>query len=210
LNELIAGRDKMKNKTMNLLVSGVGGQGVILISELIARAAIDSGYDAKKSEVHGAAQRGGPVVSHIRFGKKVNSPLCWRGQADILLAFERLEALRWAYYLKKGGLIILDDHEIRPAQFVEKVEYPENVVPFLESKGFTTYHFDCTTIAHQLGNTRASNIVLLGFASKLIELDEDNWMRALKENIPEKLYTVNEKAFYKGREMYENEIKGGK
>jgi len=194
----------MKNNVTNLLFAGVGGQGVLLASELTARTALDLGYDAKKSEVHGVAQRGGSVVSHVRFGEKVYSPLCWSGKVDIFLAFEMLEAIRWGYYVKEGGIIIINDQKIHPAQFLEKpVAYPENSYSFLKSKGFEVFQLDCTTIAREIGNVRVFNVILLGFASGFIGLDVNDWIKTLKNNIPEKFYTINEKAFYKGRELYE-------
>ena len=193
---------------MNLLFAGVGGQGVLLASEITARAAINSDFDAKKSEVHGVAQRGGAVVSHVRFGKKVYSPLCRCGKVDIFLAFEKLEALRWGYYLKPNGILIINDQKIHPAQFLEKqVPYPENIYQFLENKGFKVFHIDCPERARQLGNVRVSNTILLGFASGFMGLSELSWKKAFKEVIPHKLYKINEKAFYKGRELYEEKVK---
>ena len=198
----------MENDVTNLLFAGVGGQGVLLASELTARTAINNNFDAKKSEVHGVAQRGGAVVSHVRFGTKVFSPLCWRGKVDIFMALEKLEALRWAHYVKKGGVIIINDQIIHPAQFLEKpVAYPENIIPFLESKGFTIHFIDCRSIARELGNVRAFNVVLLGFASQLLRLEKEIWIKTLRENIPEKFYELNENAFYKGINLYEEKTK---
>ncbi|RKY89206.1 indolepyruvate oxidoreductase subunit beta [candidate division KSB1 bacterium] len=201
----------MENGVINLLFAGVGGQGVLLAGELTARTAIDSGFDAKKSEVHGVAQRGGSVVSHVRFGKKVYSPLCWCGKVDIFLAFEKLEALRWGYYVKKGGKILVNNQKIQPAQFLEKpVSYPENILTFLTNKGYDVYSVDCIEKARELGNVRVFNVILLGFASKFLSMKEDSWIRTLKMNFSEKLYKINEKAFLLGREIYEKrKIKRG-
>jgi indolepyruvate ferredoxin oxidoreductase beta subunit len=186
----------------NLLFAGVGGQGVLLVSELAARAAIHAGFDAKKTELHGAAQRGGSVLSHVRFGPKVYSPLCSTGEVDILLATEKLEGLRWAHYVRDGGMIILNDEERLPAQIDAKpVEYPKDIEKFLSEKGYNVFMIDATAEAKSLGNYRAANTVLLGTIVEYTGIDAEHWHAVMKENLNPKILDLNLRAFEKGREL---------
>ena len=190
------------SKGKNLLFAGVGGQGILLVAELAARAAIHAGYDAKKTEVHGAAQRGGSVVSHVRFSPKVYSPLIPAGEVDILLALEKLEGLRWAHYLRSGGLIVLNDEERVPQPLTEKkVEYPKNVQQFLTGKGFSVKLIDANIIAIELGNFRAANTVLLGAIAYQTGLDDEHWIAVMKESLNPKILDLNLKAFEKGKQL---------
>ena len=186
----------------NILFAGVGGQGILLVAELAARAAIHAGYDAKKTEVHGAAQRGGSVVSHVRFSSKVYSPLIPAGDADILLALEKLEGLRWAHYIRPGGLIILNDEDRHPAPLdSQPVSYPANLDAFLIGKGFQVIVIDAKSIAESVGNFRAANTVLLGVLANCIGLADEHWETVMKESLNPKILELNLKAFEKGKEI---------
>lgn len=195
------------NEGKNILFSGVGGQGVLLVAELAARAAIHAGFDAKKTEVHGAAQRGGNVVSHVRFAPKVYSPLIPAGEVDILLALEKLEGLRWAHYVRAGGLILLNDEERLPAPLDDKpVAYPRNAEEFLREKGFQAVTIPASTIATELGNFRAANTVLLGAMAHHTGIADEHWETAMRESLNAKIIDLNVKAFEKGREIWANHV----
>lgn len=186
----------------NLLFAGVGGQGILLVSELAARAAIHAGFDAKKTEVHGAAQRGGSVVSHVRFAHKVYSPLAPAGEVDILLGLEKLEGLRWAHYVRDGGLIVLNDEIRVPARLSETpVAYPQNIEQFLTGKGYRVVCFDANAVATALGNYRAANTVLLGAIAEETGIGEEHWRTVMKESLNPKILDLNIIAFEKGREL---------
>jgi len=186
----------------NLLFAGVGGQGILLVSELAARAAIHAGFDAKKTEVHGAAQRGGSVVSHVRFAQKIYSPLSPAGEVDILLALEKLEGLRWAHYVRDGGLIILNDEIRVPARLTDKpVDYPKDIEAFLTGKGFQVLCVDANALATELGNYRAANTVLMGAMAEHTGLGDEHWIAVMKESLNPKLLELNLKAFEKGKEL---------
>lgn len=189
----------------NLLFAGVGGQGVLLVAELAARTAIHAGLDAKKTEVHGAAQRGGSVVSHVRFGPKVYSPLTPVGEVDVLLALEKLEGLRWAHFVRPEGLIILNDEKRPPTQLDgTPVQYPTNIDAFLAGKGYRTHVINASEIATALGNYRAGNVMLLGAIAEATGLPIDSWKAALKENLNVRILDLNMKAFEKGLELAVN------
>lgn len=184
----------------NLLFAGVGGQGILLVSELAARAAIHAGFDTKKTEVHGAAQRGGSVVSHVRYAAKVYSPLSPAGEVDILLALEKLEALRWAHYVREGGVIIINDEIRVPARLTDKpVEYPEQIEHFLTTKGFHVFCLDANAIATELGNYRAANTVLLGAMAEHTGIADEHWEAVMKESLNPKILDLNLKAFDSGK-----------
>jgi indolepyruvate ferredoxin oxidoreductase beta subunit len=185
--------------THNLLFAGVGGQGVVLASEVLARVAASEGFDVKQGEVHGAAQRGGAVVSHIRFGARVYSPLNLRGRVDLLVAFEKLEAVRWAHYLKPDGILIINDHRIEPTYINTAIKYPENATAFLQSKSFRVIELNATQAARELGNERVSSLFILGAVSKFIPLQETSWHQVLGERIPAKLLDINRRAFVAGQ-----------
>jgi indolepyruvate ferredoxin oxidoreductase beta subunit len=193
----------MSNTTgENLLFAGVGGQGILLTAELAARAAIHAGFDAKKTEVHGAAQRGGSVVSHVRFSERVYSPLTPAGEVDILLAMEKLEGLRWAHYVRDGGTIILNSEQRMPAAMDSKgVNYPANIDSFLTGKGYSVTVIEATDFATSLGNFRTANIVLLGAMSELTGIADEHWLAVMKENLNPKILDVNLRAFEKGKEL---------
>jgi indolepyruvate ferredoxin oxidoreductase beta subunit len=186
-------------KGRNILFSGVGGQGILLISELVARTAIRAGFDVKKTEVHGAAQRGGSVVSHVRYAAKVYSPLIPAGEADILVSLEKLEGLRWAHYVRPGGMITLNAEERMPASIDGKpVEYPKEISKFLAGKGFKVKCIDAEAIAVELGNYRAANIVLLGTIAGETGIPKDAWAETMKATIPSRFIDLNLAAFERG------------
>jgi indolepyruvate ferredoxin oxidoreductase beta subunit len=190
----------MDQMTTNILVAGVGGQGVILASDIMSEVFMEAGYDVKKSEVHGMAMRGGIVTSHFRFGKKVYSPLIKEGEVDILFAFEQLEGLRWINYLKANGKIVMNDHTINPpAVNLGEMEYPKAIPEKIRSKFKDFYLVKGTEMALQLGDARAANVVLLGAISKFFEVNEDIWLKTILSYLPPKVHELNRKAFSEGR-----------
>ncbi len=183
----------------NILVVGVGGQGTLLTSRILGNLAMEEGYDVKISEVHGMSQRGGSVVTHIRFGEKVYSPLVEVGQADIIVAFEKMEALRWQHFLKKDGILVVNTQEITPMPVVTGVaSYPENVVETLESEVKLVVAVDALEISRTVGNLKTANTVLLGQLAKHMGIEKDKWVRIIKHTVPEKTVGVNIEAFEKG------------
>lgn len=196
-------RDEGALKPTNVLMAGVGGQGVLLASEALALAAIEEGLEAKQSEVHGVAQRGGSVVSHVRFGPRVFSPLIRCGEVDILYAAERLEALRYAHYVKPGGRFVMDERAIKPIQLPGEPErpYPENVPDFLRQKGFEVLAMPAIERAVDLGEKRCANVVLLGALSTHLDIADESWRAALTRRMPAKILDLNLRAFAAGRDM---------
>jgi indolepyruvate ferredoxin oxidoreductase beta subunit len=192
----------MDQLTTNILVAGVGGQGVILASDIMSEVFMEAGYDVKKSEVHGMAMRGGIVTSHFRFGKKVYSPLIKEGEVDILFAFEQLEGLRWINHLRADGKIVMNDHTINPpAVNLGEMEYPKAIPEKIKSKFKDFYLVKGTEMALQLGDARAANVVLLGAISKFFEVGEDLWLKTILNYLPPKVHELNRKAFYGGRDQ---------
>jgi len=192
----------MENVATNILVAGVGGQGVILASDIMSEVFMEAGYDVKKSEVHGMAMRGGIVTSHFRFGRKVYSPLIKQGEVDILFAFEQLEALRWVNHLRPDGKIVINDHKINPpAVNLGEMEYPKSIPEKIRSKFKNLYLVKGTEVALQMGDARAANVVLLGAISKLFEVNEDLWLKTILNHLPAKVHELNRKAFSAGRDQ---------
>jgi len=192
----------MENFTNNILVAGVGGQGVILASDIMSEVFMEAGYDVKKSEVHGMAMRGGIVSSHFRFGKKVYSPLIKEGEVDILFAFEQLEGLRWINHLRPDGRIVMNDHKINPPIVnLGEMEYPKGIPEKIQSRFKGFYLVKGTEIALQMGDVRAANVVLLGAISKFFEVNEDLWLNTILDHLPPKVHDLNRKAFSAGREQ---------
>lgn len=184
----------------NVLVAGVGGQGAVLASELLALAAMAAGKDVKQGEFHGVAQRGGSVFSHVRFGDRVYSPIAPSGTVDYLLALEKLEALRYAHFVKPGGTVIINQHQIAPLKTADDRPYPEEAIEFLTEKGFTVVPVAATERAIELGNHRAANVLLLGTLAEYVDIPFEVWDETLEERIPEKFRDLNRKAFAAGRE----------
>jgi indolepyruvate ferredoxin oxidoreductase beta subunit len=172
-------------------------------SETLALAGLAEGLEAKQSEVHGVAQRGGSVVSHVRLGPRVHSPLIRCGDADVLYGAERLETLRFAHYVKKGGLIVMDDRPVRPIQLPDEPEqpYPEGVDAFLRGKGFEVIVVQALEAAVKLGDKRCANVVLLGALSTRLTLSDESWQAAIRRRFPEKILDLNLRAFEEGRRL---------
>ncbi len=190
----------MKNGITNVLIVGVGGQGVILASEILTEVARVMGYDAKKSEVHGMSQRGGVVTSHVRFGEKVYSPLIPSGEADVILAFELAEGLRWVHHLAEGGSFIVNDHRlVPPITATGKFSYPDDVFERIKSRAPGAKLVKATDIANDLGNPRLVNTILLGVMSQSIDLDEEKWLGVIERMAPKGTGELNRKAFLAGR-----------
>lgn len=189
------------SKTTNIMLTGVGGQGVLLASEIISQAALKQGFDVKKSEVHGMAQRGGSVVSNVTYGEKVYSPLIAKGEADLLLAFEPLEALRWVDYLKSDGKIITNTQRIDPLPVaIGEAEYPANIMDRLEDTGYEVVSIDALEIARKLGNQKIVNTVLIGQCTNFSEISKEVFKKVVKESVPPKTVDLNLKAFSAGNE----------
>ncbi|HEY9071154.1 MAG TPA: indolepyruvate oxidoreductase subunit beta [Candidatus Ozemobacteraceae bacterium] len=184
----------------NILLCGVGGQGTLLASNLIAECAMEAGFDVKKSEVHGMAQRGGSVVSHVRFGPAIHSPLIRIGEADLLLAFEQLEALRWSEFLKPGGLVLMNTQKILPMSVsAGDGVYPEDIAGKLAALPAQVTAVDALGAAEKLGNAKCLNVVLVGLlAKRLPAISREIWLAGLKKRIPAKLLELNQKAFEAG------------
>ena len=192
----------MDNHTTNILVAGVGGQGVILASDIMSEVFMEAGFDVKKSEVHGMAMRGGIVTSHFRFGKKVYSPLIKQGEVDLLFAFEQLEGLRWINHLRANGKIIMNDHKVNPPIVnLGEMEYPKDIPEKIRSKFNGFYLVKGTEIALQMGDARAANVVLLGAISKFFEVGADLWLNTILKYLPAKVHELNRKAFAAGRDQ---------
>ncbi len=188
-------------KKSNILIVGVGGQGTLLASVLLGNLALLKGYDVKLSEVHGMAQRGGSVVTHVKISEgTVSSPLIEEGDADIIIAFEELEAYRWLPYLKKGGTMYVNTQQILPMPVIMgKAEYPENIIEVLQENAGAVKAFDALSIAEECGSVKAVNVVLLGAASKDLPFDESAWIKVIEENVKPKFVELNKKAFEMGR-----------
>jgi indolepyruvate ferredoxin oxidoreductase beta subunit len=186
------------SEVKNILLVGVGGQGTILASKILSTGLVEAGYDVKMSEVHGMAQRGGSVTTQVRYGEKVFSPIIDKGQADILVAFEKMEALRWLTYLKPDGKVVVNDFQIGSAPILMgKVEYPEGVLETLKGKVETTV-LNATTIATELGNAKAMNVVLFGALVSAMKLTNIAWEKIIAENVKPKFIDMNVKAFNAG------------
>jgi indolepyruvate ferredoxin oxidoreductase beta subunit len=184
----------------NVLVVGVGGQGVLLASEVLAEVALLSGLDVKKSEVHGMAQRGGSVVSHVRFGRKVHSPLIELGEADFLVSFEKLETLRYLGHLHPGSWVLINDQEVLPLPVSSgKARYPGGVEKTVRKAGLQVKVIDGPDLAERAGNRRAVNSVVLGVLSQLLSFPEEAWSAALQGHVPPRHLTANMSAFRLGR-----------
>jgi len=192
----------LKQARGNVFLAGVGGQGTLLASEVLGEAFLVGGYDVKKSEVHGMAQRGGAVTTHLRYGPKVFSPLIEAGSADLLVAFEKMEALRFAHFLKPAGAAVVNAQEIMPPSVATGRErYPENVAERLAGAIPNLYLIDALAAALSLHEVRAVNMVMVGAASRLLPLPEDCYVEALRARLPERIVEVNAKAFQAGRAL---------
>ena len=181
------------------MIVGVGGQGTLLASRIIGNVALRIGNDVKVSEVHGMSQRGGSVVTYVKMGEKVNSPLIEEGEADVILAFEQLEALRWHKYLKQGGKMIINRQKIDPMPvIIGNAKYPDEVIKKIKDSGTEVIDLDALELASESGNIKAVNVVLLGVLAKKTGIDKETWFESIKETVPQKFLDVNIKAFEAG------------
>ena len=188
------------SETKNIMIVGVGGQGTLLTSRILGGIILTAGYDVKLSEVHGMAQRGGSVVTFVRYGEKVAEPIVEEGQADVLIAFERLEALRYAHFLKPGGALVVNDQRIDPITVVTgAAQYPENIIEKL-SETYKVYSIDAAAEALKLGNSRVFNNIVLGVAAKHMDFSKEDWLKVIANTVPPKTVEINQKAFLVGFE----------
>lgn len=187
--------------TKNIMIVGVGGQGTLLTSRILGGITTAAGYDVKLSEVHGMAQRGGSVVTFVRYGDNVAEPIVEEGQADILIAFERLEALRYAHFLKKDGVIIANDQRIDPMTVVTgQSNYPEHILEDLSQK-YRVISIDAMKEAKKLGNSRIFNTIIIGLTAKHMEFPKEQWLEIIEKTVPTKTVDLNKKAFLVGYEF---------
>lgn len=189
----------MNNMEKNILLVGVGGQGTLLVSKILSEGLMEAGYDVKMSEIHGMSQRGGSVSTHIKFGKKVYSPVIAEGEADILVSFEQIEALRALPYLKKGGMLVVNDQQMNSMPIITgEQDYPEGVIEYLHGLIPDTLSLDAGAIAQKLGNSKAQNVVLLGAMVKKLGLSDMDWPAIIARMVPEKFRELNLKAYQAG------------
>ncbi|MDO4833548.1 MAG: indolepyruvate oxidoreductase subunit beta [Bacillota bacterium] len=184
----------------NILIVGVGGQGTLLASVLLGNLALDKGFDVKLSEVHGMSQRGGDVVTHVRISDdRVFSPLIEKGEADIIIAFEKLEAYRWLPFLAEGGVMYVNEQQIMPMPVtLGQVDYPEEADELIAKTAGRLISFDARAIAEEAGSGKAVNVVLLGAASRDLPFSEDEWMKVIESNVKPKFVELNKVAFARG------------
>ena len=188
-------------KTKNIMIVGVGGQGSLLASKLLGRLLLTKGYDIKVSEVHGMSQRGGSVVTYVRYGEKVYSPIIDKGEADFIVSFELLEAARWTECLKTGGKIVANTQQINPMPvIIGAAEYPADLDKKMVAAGIDLDAFDALKLAEEAGSSKAVNIVLMGRLSKYFDFTMEEWMDAIEKSVPAKFLELNKKAFRLGRD----------
>lgn len=185
-------------ETKNIMIVGVGGQGTLLTSRILGGITRKAGFDVKISEVHGMAQRGGSVVTYVRYGEKVAEPIVEEGQADVLIAFERLEALRYAHFLKKDGVLIVNDLRMDPMPVsIGAAQYPEHIIEDLKQK-YNVISLDAQAFAKELGNARVFNTIIIGVAAKRMDFAKEDWLKVIEETVPQKTIEINTKAFEAG------------
>ena len=188
--------------TKSITIVGVGGQGTLLASRILGNMLVDEGFDVKVSEVHGMSQRGGSVVTYVRYGDKVASPVVEKGEADVILAFELCEGARWISNLKKGGTLVVNTQQIDPMPVVTgATSYPENIQDRLRAKDISVIEVDALKYAEEAGSAKAVNVVMIGALSKYMEFSEDKWVTAIKNTVPGKFTQMNLKAFELGRNI---------
>ena len=187
------------NNGKSVMIVGVGGQGTLLASRLLGAAMAAEGYDVKVSEVHGMSQRGGSVVTYVRYGEKVYSPIIEEGEADIVLAFEQLEAARYLPYLKKDGIVVVNTQKMDPMPVVTgSTTYPEGLLEDMEKKGARVLALDALSLAEEAGSAKAVNVVLIGAMAKSLGGEQEVWLKAIEETVPAKFLEMNRKAFALG------------
>ena len=187
-------------ETKSIMIVGVGGQDSLLASRLLGNVLLAQGFDVKVSEVHGMSQRGGSVVTYVKYGDKVYSPVIEQGEADAVISFEQLEAARWLPYLKKGGHLITSTQKIDPMPVITgAMEYPEDIIKKISDLGVDITAVDALKLAEEAGNSKASNVVLMGVVSTKMDFDDKLWQDAIEQCVPEKLLELNKKAFELGK-----------
>ena len=187
-------------ETKNIMIVGVGGQGSLLASKLLGHLLMEQGYDVKVSEVHGMSQRGGSVVTYVRYGDRVNSPVIDKGEADYIVSFELLEAARWLSYLKPDGQIVTSTQQIDPMPVITgAAQYPQDLVEKLKATGARVDALDCLKLAEEAGSSKAVNLVLMGRLSHYFDLPEEAWMKSLEACVPAKFLELNKRAFQLGK-----------
>ena len=187
--------------TKNIMIVGVGGQGSLLASKLLGHLLLTRGYDIKVSEVHGMSQRGGSVVTYVRYGDRVYSPIIDRGEADFIISFEQLEAARWLEYLKPGGIVVTNTQQTDPMPVITGAAvYPEGLIEKMRASGAEVDAIDALSIAEQAGSSKAVNLVLMGRLSKYFDFPDEVWQEAITACVPAKFLELNQKAFRLGRE----------
>ena len=197
----------MDRDPFNLIITGVGGQGIILASEILCDVLLLNGHDVKKSEIHGMSQRGGSVISHIRFGEKVYSPILTRNQADFIISFELLETLRYINYANKKTRIITGTQKIYPLPVLcGLTSYPENIEEKLKSITSQCYFIDTVQTAGNLGSLRVINIIILGFLSRFLNINKQDFINVIKDRVPAKMKKINIQAFEEGWKLGEDKI----
>lgn len=190
---------RVMSKTTNVLIVGVGGQGTLLASKLLGNAMTKSGHDVKVSEIHGMSQRGGSVVTYVRFGPKVYSPVIERGSADIMVSFEKLEAARFLPYLKKSGYVIVNNQRIDPIPVITgKCEYPENILDKIKAKKVSVIEVNALKYAEKAGSTKSVNVVLMGCLAKILGNQKDVWIESIKDSVSKEFIELNINAFILG------------
>ncbi len=188
-------------ETRSIMIVGVGGQGTLLASRILGSVFLSEGYDVKVSEVHGMSQRGGSVVTYVKYGEKVYSPVVELGEADVMISFEQLECARWLPYLKKGGKLVTSDQKLDPMPVITGAAvYPEDILGKIAAKGVEVTAVDALGLAEQAGTSKAANVVLMGVVSKKLPFEESVWQAALEKCVPAKFLELNKKAFALGRE----------
>ena len=186
-------------KTTSIMIVGVGGQGTLLASKLLGNVLIDQGYDVKLSEVHGMSQRGGSVVTYVRYGDKVYSPIVDRGEADVILSFELLESARWIAWLKQGGVLLTNTQKTWPMPVITgAAQYPEDILEKLTAMA-EVQAVDALALAEAAGSPKAVNVVLIGVLSRRMDIPEEAWLKAIETTVPAKFLEMNKKAFMLGR-----------
>lgn len=195
----------MQSQTTNILIVGVGGQGTLLTSRIIAQVAVQMGYDVKVSEVHGMAQRGGSVVTQVRYGEKIYSPIIKKSDADIILAFEKIEAARWLDYLKPDGMVIINNERVNPLPVMSgRAKYPDDIHEKVAALIKRTVVVDATDIAVKCGNIKAANVVLVGMLSQAMGLPNEEFEQAIAAFVPPKALEVNMNAYHEGYKLMES------
>ena len=194
-------------QTKNIMIVGVGGQGTLLASKLLGKMLLQKGFDVKVSEVHGMSQRGGSVVTYIRYGDRVFSPVVDMGEADFIISFEQLEAARWVSYLKNDGVMITNTQKINPMPvIIGSTEYPDSLPEKIKGLGINLDAFDALTLAEKAGSAKAVNIVLMGRLSRYFDFTTEEWLTAIEQSVPEKFLEMNKKAFVLRCALYKTSV----